>query len=340
VSGTDAHVCAGADCTHASHGGERWTYRKGLHDFGGGAWAWLQPDGSWGWSNAGLITDAGQSLLVDTLFDVHLTADMLAAIQDAAGVAAGDIGVLVNTHANGDHTFGNSLITNARIIASTAGAEEMEEAGPEQLAGMMAATGRMGEVGAYLKRIFAPFDFAACTNGLPTETFTGRMSLEVGDKRVELYEVGPAHTLGDVIVHSPSDGIVYTGDILFIDGTPIMWAGPVDNWIAACDLINSLAARAVVPGHGPITDAAGVNRVKDYLIYIDREARARFDAGMSARDAAFDIALGDFASWGDAERIAVNVLTLYKGYRGGAADPSEPQPFLLMMELDRRGPKR
>ncbi len=230
---TDTHVCTGADCTHESHREPRWAYRKGLHDLGNGAWAWLQPDGSWGWSNAGLITDAGQSLLVDTLFDVHLTGEMLAAMRDAAGVAADDIGILVNTHANGDHTFGNSLLTQARIIASAASLRQMEEESPQQLAGMMSATGKMGEVGEYLARIFAPFDFAACTIGLPTETFSGRLSLSVGAKTVDLYEVGPAHTAGDVIIHAKNDGVIYTGDILFIDGTPIIWAGPVANWIKA-----------------------------------------------------------------------------------------------------------
>ncbi|TMD63164.1 MAG: MBL fold metallo-hydrolase, partial [Chloroflexi bacterium] len=44
-------------------------FTKGLHELGNGHYAYLQPDGSWGWSNSGLVTDAGQSLLVDTLFD-------------------------------------------------------------------------------------------------------------------------------------------------------------------------------------------------------------------------------------------------------------------------------
>jgi len=41
----------------------------GITELGSGAYAWLAPDGSWGWSNAGLITDGGESLVVDTLFD-------------------------------------------------------------------------------------------------------------------------------------------------------------------------------------------------------------------------------------------------------------------------------
>ena len=84
-----------------------WTYTKGLHDLGNGCFAWLQPDGGWGWSNAGLVCDGGESLLVDTLFDLRLTREMLDAMRRAAPAAA-RIGTLVNTHANGDHCYGNA----------------------------------------------------------------------------------------------------------------------------------------------------------------------------------------------------------------------------------------
>ena len=52
-------------------------YTKGLHEIADGVWAYLQPDGGWGWSNAGLIAGDDSSLLVDTLFDLHLTGEML-----------------------------------------------------------------------------------------------------------------------------------------------------------------------------------------------------------------------------------------------------------------------
>ena len=47
-------------------------FRKGVEDLGNGLLAYVQPDGSWGWSNAGLITDGDRTLLVDTLFTLHL----------------------------------------------------------------------------------------------------------------------------------------------------------------------------------------------------------------------------------------------------------------------------
>ncbi|MGP1352452.1 MAG: MBL fold metallo-hydrolase [Parasphingopyxis sp.] len=313
----------------------RWTFSHGLHDLGNGAWAWLQPDGGWGWSNAGLIVDGDQSLLVDTLFDARLTGDMLGAMQDATGLAADDIGTLVNTHANGDHTHGNGLCRHAEIIASEASAREMEEVDAARLRTMMEAAPNLGPTGKYLLDIFGDFDFGDVAERAPTRTFSGALELRVGDKRIELIEVGPAHTAGDVLVHVPDDRIVYTGDILFIDGTPIMWAGPVGNWIAACDRILAMDVEAIVPGHGPITDKAGVRTVQAYLRYIDGEARTRFDAGLSVRDAAHDIALGDYASWIDAERIAVNVDTLYREYREDTSPPDIVGLFSLMAELKR-----
>ncbi len=300
----------------------KWASMRGLTDVGNGIYAYLQPDGSWGWSNAGLVVDGDESLLVDTLFDVPLTREMLSAMQAAEPAAAARIDTVVNTHANGDHCHGNELVAEAEIIASKAAAEEMDELPPSVLAAIVAGTrGQDTKLARFIQHAFGPFQFDGILHTPPNRTFEKELSLRVGDKRVELYEVGPAHTRGDVLVHVPADRTVFTGDILFIEGTPIMWAGPVGNWIAACDRILSLSPEVIVPGHGPITDARGVEAVKAYLEFIRDEARNRYDAGLTAMEAAKDIGLGDFSSWGDAERIAVNVDTLYREFSGDAAAP-------------------
>ncbi|MCP3936817.1 MAG: MBL fold metallo-hydrolase [Actinomycetia bacterium] len=286
------------------------SFEKGLQEVGDGCFAYLQPDGGWGWSNAGLLTSGGESLLVDTLFDLHLTRQMLDEMSRVTNSAP--ITNLVNTHANGDHCYGNELVVGADIIASNACAQEMSHTPPEMLAQMMAAAPTMGPLGEYLIECFGDFDFEGITPTPPTVTFDQRLDIEVGDTSVHLYEVGPAHTQGDVIAHVPEAGVVYTGDILFIEGTPLMWAGPISNWIAACDLIIDLGASAIVPGHGPLTDADGVGRVKDYLTFVDRETRDRYEAGMTVDEAAADISLGQFADWIDSERVAINVDTIYR----------------------------
>src|SRR5258708_5628903 len=55
-------------------------YTKGLHELGDDLRAYLQPDGGYGWSNAGLISSGDVSILVDTLFDLACTRDMLDAM--------------------------------------------------------------------------------------------------------------------------------------------------------------------------------------------------------------------------------------------------------------------
>jgi len=313
----------------------RFVYTQGLHELGNGCFAWLQPDGGWGWSNAGLVTDAGASLLVDTLFDLTLTREMLAEMRRATPAAA-RIGTLVNTHANGDHCYGNVLVRDAEIIASQATAEEMAEVPPAVMQSLIENAAQLGPAGAFFRRVFGAFDFRGIEPVLPTRTFERELTLTVGSKRVELLEVGPAHTRGDVIVHSPEDRIVFTGDILFIEGTPIVWEGPIANWIRACQRIEAMDVDVVVPGHGPITDRGGARRVREYLSFVRDAARERFDAGLPAREAARDIELGAYADWRDAERIAVNVETAYREFRGGGERANPLEMFARMAELAKR----
>lgn len=307
-------------------------FNKGLIDLGNGGFAYLQPDGSWGFSNAGLIVDGEEALLVDTLFDLELTSDMLAAMRRATPLAE-DIGTVVNTHSNGDHCNGNSLLPHAEIIASQATAEDMPAESPQIMSAYAAAAADMGEMGEFFLHCFGQFKFDGIEQRLPTQTYQQEMTLNVGDKKLQLIEVGPAHTRGDTLVFVPDDKLVFTGDILFIEGHPIMWEGPVGNWIDACDRILNMDIETVVPGHGPVTDKRGVTAVRDYLAYLALEARKRFDAGMEVYDAAMDIALTDYSGWGDAERIVVNVNTLYREFSGSSEEADVASMFGMMAQI-------
>ncbi|GAB5450044.1 MAG: hypothetical protein Hals2KO_03720 [Halioglobus sp.] len=308
------------------------THRSGLHPLAQGAYAWLAPTAGWGWSNAGLIVDGEESLLVDTLYDLALTDEMLRAMRDAEPLTR-QIDTLVNTHANGDHCHGNELVTGAEIIASTASAVEMSEFTPEIMAALVLAAPTMGMVGEYFLNCFGQFKFDDITFTPPTRTFDDQLDLQVGDKPVHLVEVGPAHTRGDILVHSPTDRVVYTGDILFIESTPLIWEGPVGNWIKACELIEDMDVDLIVPGHGPITDKHGVHAVKHYLQFVRDEARARFDAGMDAAEAAGDIELAEYSAWADPERIAVNVDSLYREFAGEETVTELQELFRRMADL-------
>ncbi|MFI4984679.1 MAG: MBL fold metallo-hydrolase [Solirubrobacterales bacterium] len=310
------------------------SYSKGLQEVGDGLYAYLQPDGSWGWSNAGLVVDGERTLLIDTLFDLALTEQMLRAMRDAVPAAA-RIDTLVNTHANGDHCYGNQLLRGARIIASERTAAEMTELPPAAMAALVEQAPNMGELGAFFLDCFGAFDFSGIELVLPEETFSGELTMQVGGRALRLIEVGPAHTRGDTLVHAPSERVLFSGDILFSEAHPIAWAGPVSNWIAACDRILGLDIDVIVPGHGPLAGLDAVRELKAYFEYLYSEARARYADGMTALQAARSISLDRWADWGDSERLVVNIANIY-GELAGDHEPANPlAAFQQMAELAR-----
>ncbi|MFZ3304286.1 MAG: fumarylacetoacetate hydrolase family protein [Mycobacterium sp.] len=306
-------------------------YTRGLHQVADRVWAWILPDGGFGWSNAGLVAGDGASLLVDTLFDLPLTREMLdamAPITDRAPITDALI-----THSNGDHTHGNQLLDRSvRVIAAKGTAEEIAHGmAPEML--VMAQTADLGPVATpYLRERFGPFDFNGITLRNADQTFDDQLTIDVGGREVRLLNLGPAHTAADSVVHVPDAGVLFAGDLLFIGCTPIVWAGPIANWVAACDAMIALDAPTVVPGHGPITDADGIRAVRGYLVHVAEQAEVAYRKGLSFVEAADGIDLAEYASWLDAERVVINVYQRYRELDSGT--PELPAMGLLAMQAD------
>lgn len=305
-------------------------YKEGLQAVSSKAYAYMQPDGGWGWSNAGLIAGKKSSLLVDTLFDLPLTRKMLEAIEAKTKTP---IGQLVNTHHNGDHCYGNELVTGAEIIAHRACRDEMAHLPPAGLQMMMKAWEGTPE-GRYAKECFSDFDFNGITLTLPTRVFEDRLTLEVDGSPVELIFLGPAHTGGDIIVHFPEENVVFTGDLLFHKCTPIMWDGTGEQWMKALDAIIALNAEVVVPGHGPLANNEGVQAQKDYFIYLSDHAKELFDRGVPLGEAVKKIDMGVYADWGESERVAANVMRLYQIFSGETETAVDyRKAFQMMAEI-------
>jgi cyclase len=133
-------------------------------------------------------------------------------------------------------------------------------------------------------------------------------------------------------VHVPDQGIVYTGDILFVDAHPVAWEGPVANWIAACDTILAWQPETVVPGHGSITEAGAVRGVRDYWVWLSEGARQAHEAGLCVHEAALDLSKAGYGHWREAERLAVNVATLFRQW-DGTAIPDALESFAAMARL-------
>ncbi|MFJ5680647.1 fumarylacetoacetate hydrolase family protein [Streptomyces sp. NPDC093097] len=310
-------------------------YTKGLHQVGDGVWAWLLPHGEYGMSNAGLVAGDGAALLVDTLFDLPLTAEMLDGMRSITDRHPLSHAVL--THSNGDHTHGGQLLPDtARIIAAKGTAGEMHSEMPPELTAALQVMDLGPTLTPYLRERFEAFDFGGIRLRMPDQTFDRRLTIEVGGREVRLLNLGPAHTEADTVVHVPDVGVLFAGDLLFIGCTPIVWSGPIAGWIDACDTMIGLGASTVVPGHGPVTDADGIRSVRDYFRHVVEQADAAFAKGHDFQEAAFGVDLAEYADWLDAERVVVNIYQRYREIHPDQPVVDKVALFGLMAEWDRR----
>jgi glyoxylase-like metal-dependent hydrolase (beta-lactamase superfamily II) len=260
----------------------------------------------------------------------------------AAEVLAPGVGIdtVVNTHGNGDHSYGNELFRapepeaqpaagartpGAEIISTEAnGVHLCAEPSPADLARLIAASDTSTPLGAYITRHFGRYgDFGGVRTVHPTRTFSGELTLDVGGVAVRLIEVGPAHTAGDLIVHLPDDGIVCAGDVVFNEDHPVHWAGPLAEVHRACTRILECEPRVVVPGHGPLMTPAEVRTYADYLL----ELRDRIHQGHAAgrplpEVAAALVAENPYPALGLPERMAILAAVEYRTLDGDEAAPN------------------
>ena len=315
----------------------QWPFTKGLHEVGEGLWAYIQPNGSWCWSNAGLIVDGDEAMLIDTLSDLKLTREMLDMPCGARCRPPPTSRTLVNTHSR-TPTMSTATSWSWGPRSSAPRPRCTRWTRPRRRSSSISKTRLMNSAkgGAFFAELFEPFDFSNINLTKPTRTFTGELDLKVGRKPVKLVELGPAHSKGDIVVYLPEDRAVFTGDILFNGGTPISWAGPVSNWIKACDYLLSLDVDVVGPRpwsrHGQVRRSS---RMRGYLQFVYDETYKRYRAGMSPIEAAYDIPLGEYAKWDDADRLVVTVTALY-GEFSGKDMHGEFIPFFAEMSKMRR----
>jgi cyclase len=281
-----------------------------LHEVRAGVYAWVQPDGTWWVNNAGAVVDGGEVFLVDTCATEARTRRFLAAV-DAVGPGS-PIRMAVNTHQHGDHTYGNSLLPRSTVLI---GHEQMRE-------GL-----RVDPVIDGCPPFWQPVpDWGAVSRRLPDITVHDRLTVHVGQRRIELlHPGGPAHTTGDLVAWLPEDRVLFAGDLVFHGVTPLVFMGSVTGALRALDWMAELEPAHLVPGHGPLLTAAQIGPVFDqlrryYRLVLDT-ADAASARGWTPLQAARGCDLSDFAGWADAERIVPNLHRAYADRQGTEVDP-------------------
>jgi YVTN family beta-propeller protein len=137
----------------------------------------------------------------------------------------------------------------------------------------------------------------ACRPRLPTETVAERQVFDLGGHTVEVFHPGTAHTQGDLVVWSPAERVLATGDLFLHDSAPSMGEGSVRTWIEALGRLLALEPRSVIPGHFAPGTAADLMRFRSYLQAQWQHAEAGLKAGRSVEDIARTARFPAFASF-------------------------------------------
>jgi glyoxylase-like metal-dependent hydrolase (beta-lactamase superfamily II) len=200
---------------------------------------------------------------------------------------------VINTHWHADHTQGNVLYHQAFgddvtfVAHETVAADITERAAPdltarvERVAAQLPAAERalaegVDEQGAVLDEV-AKLRFAQQVERArswlernrdarwlpPTLSYSERMTLDLGDRRLELRH-HRAHTRGDTVVYLPEERILITGDLL--DDLPYLGHGYLQSWIETLNALETMDVALYVPGHGtPYHDDGQLDVVRSYL---------------------------------------------------------------------------
>ena len=208
-----------------------------------------------------LVTDKG-ILVVDTGLNQEHGRKLLGEIRK---ISAAPVRWIVNTHYHPDHRGGNSVVgPDATIISSAYTRERVIQSDPAQY-----------ELNLVLR---------------------GETWLYLGGHKVLIYEPGPAHTRGDLVVYFPDEQTIATGDLFLTNSCPAMDEGDMENWIRALDHMLTLPLAHVVPGHFETATPAELKRFRDYLAALRDQVSSMYRDGLSLQQVKQRISLPQFKS--------------------------------------------
>ncbi|SNQ47158.1 Cyclase [Frankia canadensis] len=278
-----------------------------LCELADGVHAFLQPDGGWCLNNAGLLVGGGTAVLVDTA----ATEARASRLRELAVTAAGAIPrVVVNTHAHGDHTFGNGVFPEALVVGHEGTRAEAERAG------------------LHLTTLWPDVEWGKIEVVLPQATFRDPIAARLGGHDIELHSFASAHSASDTVVWLPGRRVLFAGDLVLSGVTPFVLTGSISGLRAALGRLREFDAATVVPGHGPVGGPELFDQTERYLGWLTELARAGIAAGLTPLQAARDADLGEFAGLIDSERLAPN---LHRAYVDLGAEPADLDQLLADM---------
>lgn len=202
--------------------------------------------------------------VIDTGGSLKVGRQLHAAIRK---VTALPVLYVINTHVHPDHVYGN-----AAFLPSHSNEEKPEFIGHEKLANAMEFR---REQYAKLNDKLLGEDAKGSELIKPTLSVETTLELDLGDRKLNLMAHPIAHTNTDVSLIDSKTGTLFTGDLLFIERTPVI-EGDIKGLIAEVEKLKASPAKQVVPGHGPFAKdwMAALSDSQRYLNVLLADIRA------------------------------------------------------------------
>ncbi len=227
-------------------------------------------------------------------------------LREIRKISAQPVKYILNTHYHPDHQGANGVVGPEAVVISTAFTRQ-------QTLRLIAEQGKRKEKNSGNAPAASRPDFRFRA---ATETVEGTLTVYLGQHRVEIRRVGPAHTGGDAYAYFPDQGAVSTGDLFLTDCSPAMDQGSVENWIRALDSMLALRAARFVPGHFEVASREKLQRFRDYLADLYAQVKRMVEAGATleqVRNSARLEKYADFRQYPKYEAtFADNAVTIYK----------------------------
>ena len=217
-------------------------------------------------AQGGVYIGEKEVLLIDSKQDSASVAQVLAEIGK---LTSNPVTWLVNTHADGDHVFGNRF--QPKGVTFIADENCLKEFFVANMSG-------------------APSDWnnPELKPFLPSVTYKDRMDLRVGAKKIELWHFGTGHTTGDTVVYFPEERVAFIGDQVFVGRAQLIHAykgGSARGNVANLEqMLATLPAEKFVSGHSEIQDRAGVQNHIANMKAMQEKVRSLKAKGMALQD--------------------------------------------------------
>lgn len=214
--------------------------------------------------NASFVVGSRGVAVIDTGGSLKVGKQLLAAIRSVTPLP---VLYVINTHVHPDHIYGN-----AAFLPSSPSEPKPEFVGHEKLAHMMDLR---SEQYAKLNARFLHDDAIGSELVRPTLSVKTTLNLDLGDRQLQLTAHPVAHTNTDVSVIDTKTATLFTGDLLFIERTPVV-EGDIKGLIAEVAALKNSQAKLVVPGHGPVTKdwQAALDKSQHYLTVLLADIRS------------------------------------------------------------------